>query len=107
VEKPANDADEMILSPKRHRRFGLPWFFVFIGWGLCIATICVSIFFIWAYAVSFGNDITYKWLSSTIFSFFAAVLIIEPLKVFHFLILHYVVEKPRMKCSALNKSLEC
>jgi len=74
-------SSEAVLEEKRRRRFGLPWFFTFIGWGICISTICISIFFIWAYAVSFGNDLTYKWLSSTIFSFFAAVLIVEPLKI--------------------------
>jgi len=69
-------------SGRRRKKLILPWPFFLIGWALCILSILVSGFLMFAYAVQFGNDLTYKWLSSLIFSFFSGLLFLEPLKVF-------------------------
>lgn len=60
----------------------LPYWCRYIGWFLCIASILVSIFFLWAYGIQFGDDKTRKWVTSLIVSFFASILVTQPVKVF-------------------------
>ena len=66
---------------KVRKRFTLPFFFNYIAWILCLGSILVSIFYLWSYGVMFGNDKTYQWLTSILASFWAGMLIVEPLKV--------------------------
>ena len=66
---------------KIRKRFTLPFFFNYIAWVLCIGVIFVSIFYLWAYGVMFGNDKTYQWLTSLLAYFWSDLLIVEPLKV--------------------------
>ena len=75
------------------------------AWLLCVICIFGGAFMVWGYAIVFGNDKTYQvlthnklkirkkqfefkydfqWLSSMIYSFFAGVLLLEPLKVLLF-----------------------
>ena len=61
--------------------FFLPHYCIYIAWFLCFLFIGCSIFFLWAYGITFGNDTTYKWLTSFIVSFFTNFCIFEPLKV--------------------------
>ena len=79
---------------KRHKirkRFTLPFFFNYMAWILCVGTILISIFYLWAYGVMFGNDKTYQWLTSSIAYFWSDMLIIEPLKVILFIYKKFVV----------------
>ena len=75
--------EEATTAPRdtRKRRFSLPWFFQIIAWVLCIAITFSSLFFLWAYGISFGNDKTYQWLMSVLVSFWIDILVVEPLKV--------------------------
>ena len=52
-----------------------------LAWLLCLAVTAASIFFVWAYGVSFGNDKTYQWLVSVLAGIIFDVLVKEPLKV--------------------------
>ena len=65
----------------RRKKFVLPWWFRIIAWVLCFISVFASIFFLWAYAIQFGNDKTYQWLTSLLVSFFSGLLFIEPIKV--------------------------
>ncbi|KAM6934543.1 polycystin-1-like protein 2 [Xenentodon cancila] len=60
----------------------LPWWFVFVGWLLVIATSLVSGYFTMLYGLKFGKDRSISWLVSMIVSFFQSLLLIQPLKVF-------------------------
>ncbi|XP_029385709.1 polycystic kidney disease protein 1-like 2 isoform X2 [Echeneis naucrates] len=60
---------------------GLPWWFIFIGWLLVIATSVVSGFFTMLYGLKFGKERSISWLVSMIVSFFQSILVIQPLKV--------------------------
>ncbi|XP_071328687.1 polycystin-1-like protein 2 [Trachinotus anak] len=60
---------------------GLPWWFIFVGWLLVIATSVVSGYFTMIYGLKFGKERSINWLVSMIVSFFQSVLIIQPLKV--------------------------
>ena len=66
---------------KDRKKFTLPWPFMLVGWYICIASIVVALYFLWAYAILWGNDKTYQWLSSMLISFFAGMVFLEPLKV--------------------------
>lgn len=64
------------------KKFTLHWGFRLVGWGLCFFFILVSLFFLWAYAIQFGNDKTRQWLSSQLIGFFAGMVFLEPIKVY-------------------------
>ena len=69
------------LNSSKSEKFSLPFFCAYIGWFLTFFCIAVSIFFLWAFGITFGNDILYKWLTSFVISFFTSFLIFEPIKV--------------------------
>ncbi|XP_037646091.1 polycystic kidney disease protein 1-like 2 [Sebastes umbrosus] len=60
---------------------GLPWWFIFVGWLLVIASSFVAGYFTMLYGLKFGKERSVSWLVSMIVSFFQSVLIIQPLKV--------------------------
>ncbi|XP_032892399.1 polycystic kidney disease protein 1-like 2 [Amblyraja radiata] len=71
-------------TKKGHCSKGLPWWFVFIGWGLVAASSGVSAFFTMLYGLHYGKDSSIKWLISMAISFFESILITQPLKVLGF-----------------------
>ncbi|KAM7407743.1 hypothetical protein PAMA_003475 [Pampus argenteus] len=60
---------------------GLPWWFIFVGWLLVIATSCVAGYFTMLYGLKYGKERSISWLISMIVSFFQSILVIQPLKV--------------------------
>lgn len=60
---------------------GLPWWFIFVGWLLVIATSVVAGYFTMLYGLKFGKERSVSWLISMIVSFFQSIFIIQPLKV--------------------------
>lgn len=60
---------------------GLPWWFVFIGWTLVIATSSVSGYFTMMYGLTYGKERSISWLISMVVSFFESLFITQPLKV--------------------------
>jgi hypothetical protein len=54
----------------------------YIAWLLIVISMGASIFFLFAYGITFGNEKTTKWLTSLIISFFTSVLFTQPIKVF-------------------------
>ncbi|XP_078256897.1 polycystin-1-like protein 2 [Rhinoraja longicauda] len=71
-------------TKKGHCSRGLPWWFIFIGWGLVAASSGVSAFFTMLYGLHYGKDNSIKWLISMAISFFESILITQPLKVLGF-----------------------
>ncbi|KAJ7986101.1 hypothetical protein DPEC_G00347310 [Dallia pectoralis] len=63
---------------------GLPWWFVFIGWILVLATSGVCGFFTMMYGLTYGKDRSISWLISMVVSFFESLFITQPLKVLGF-----------------------
>lgn len=66
---------------KKQRQRGLPWWFVFVGWILVIATSGVSGYFTMMYGLTYGKDRSISWLISMVVSFFESLFITQPLKV--------------------------
>lgn len=60
---------------------GLPWWFVFVGWILVIATSGVSGYFTMMYGLTYGKDRSISWLISMVVSFFESLFVTQPLKV--------------------------
>ncbi|KAK5935294.1 hypothetical protein CgunFtcFv8_020669 [Champsocephalus gunnari] len=71
-------------STKKRPQGGLPWWFVFIGWILVIATSGVSGYFTMMYGLTYGKDRSISWLISMLVSFFESLFITQPLKVLGF-----------------------
>ena len=68
-------------SPKKCCKGGLPWWFVFVGWTLVIATSGVSGYFTMMYGLTYGKERSISWLISMLVSFFESLFITQPLKV--------------------------
>uniref|UniRef100_A0A3Q3NKY0 Polycystic kidney disease protein 1-like 2 n=1 Tax=Labrus bergylta TaxID=56723 RepID=A0A3Q3NKY0_9LABR len=68
-------------SSKKCCQGGLPWWFVFVGWTLVIATSCVSGYFTMMYGLTYGKERSISWLISMLVSFFESLFITQPLKV--------------------------
>lgn len=60
---------------------GLPWWFIFFGWLLVMATSVVAGYFTMIYGLKFGKERSISWLISMVVSFFQSILVIQPLKV--------------------------
>uniref|UniRef100_A0A8C3A6T3 Polycystic kidney disease 1 like 2a n=1 Tax=Cyclopterus lumpus TaxID=8103 RepID=A0A8C3A6T3_CYCLU len=71
-------------STKKCCQGGLPWWFVFVGWILVIATSGVSGYFTMMYGLTYGKDRSISWLISMMVSFFESLFITQPLKVLGF-----------------------
>ncbi|KAI3377913.1 hypothetical protein L3Q82_009040 [Scortum barcoo] len=71
-------------STKKCCQGGLPWWFVFVGWTLVVATSGVSGYFTMMYGLTYGKDRSISWLISMVVSFFESLFITQPLKVLGF-----------------------
>jgi polycystin 1L2 len=60
---------------------GLPWWCLFITYGLCVILAGVSIFFIIVRGIEFGDEKVQQWLISILTGFCSSILLIQPLKV--------------------------
>jgi hypothetical protein len=70
---------------KKQSQLTFPWWCIFIAYGLSFVLSVVSIFFIIVRGIEFGDLKTQKWLTSLISGFFSSILLIQPIKVKHFL----------------------
>ena len=59
----------------------LPWWWIFIGYGLCLMFVGVSIVFIIARGIEFGDLKSQQWLGSILSGFFSSIFVTQPLKV--------------------------
>uniref|UniRef100_A0A3B4T629 Polycystic kidney disease protein 1-like 2 n=1 Tax=Seriola dumerili TaxID=41447 RepID=A0A3B4T629_SERDU len=75
-EESVNNGD----SAKKCCQGGLPWWFVFVGWILVIATSGVSGYFTMMYGLTYGKERSISWLISMVVSFFESLFITQPLK---------------------------
>ena len=68
------------MEPKE-KKFLLPWWCLIIAYILSFLMVAVSVAFILIRAVQYGDLKTRQWLGSILTSFFASVLLTQPLKV--------------------------
>ncbi|TRY93276.1 hypothetical protein DNTS_021652, partial [Danionella cerebrum] len=72
---------------------GLPWWFVFVGWFLVLATSGVSAYFTMMYGLTYGKERSISWLISMLVSFFESLFITQPVKVLGFAVFFALVLK--------------
>lgn len=65
----------------------LPWFFVFVGYGLAAGCLASGTFFTTLYSIQWGEEISQDWLLSILFGAGSEMAFMEPIKV------HYVVQR--------------
>jgi hypothetical protein len=68
-------------SKTKRLRLTLPWWCLFVAYGHSFLLVGVSIFFIIARSIEFGDLITQKWLRSVVIGFFSSICFTQPLKV--------------------------
>jgi len=66
---------------KKSSSLTFPWWCIFIAYSLSLLLAIVSIFFIIARGIEFGDLKSQKWLTSLISGFFSSILFIQPMKV--------------------------
>ncbi|CAF4044663.1 unnamed protein product, partial [Rotaria sp. Silwood2] len=66
---------------KKNKKITLPWWFIFIAYFLSFLVVSVSILFIIARGIEFGDLKTRKWLTSSVTGFFSSILFTQPVKV--------------------------
>ncbi len=75
--------ENVVEEPKKKKKFArkFPWWFIFIAYGLCVILVGISILFIIARGIQFGDFKTQKWLISILSGFFSSILLTQPLKI--------------------------
>ena len=66
---------------KRKSRLTLAWWWIFVAYGLCVMLVCLSIVFIIARGIEFGDMKSQQWLGSILSGFFSSIFVSQPLKV--------------------------
>ncbi|XP_069125495.1 polycystin-1-like protein 2 [Argopecten irradians] len=61
--------------------FLLPYWCVYVGWGLAVCSVLLSGFFVMLYSMEWGKTKSENWLLCFLFSFVESVLITDPIKV--------------------------
>lgn len=72
-----------MTQKKRQGPVTFPWWCLIIAYILSYFAIGVSILFIIARGIEFGDEKTQKWLTSILTGFFSSIIITEPIKVSH------------------------
>ncbi len=72
-----NESNE---KKKRKSPLTFPWWFIFIGYGLCVILVGILIFFIIARGIEFGGLKTQQWLTSILSGFFSSIILTQPVK---------------------------
>ncbi len=66
---------------KHKSRLTFPFWCLFIAYGLCVILVSLSIFFIIARSIEFGDLKTEKWLASILTGFLSSIIFIQPLRI--------------------------
>ncbi|CAF3969202.1 unnamed protein product, partial [Adineta steineri] len=73
---------ELNINEKQiKKKFSFPWWCIFIAYGLSILLVGLSIIFIIARGIEFGDEKTQKWLISILSGFFSSIIFTQPLKI--------------------------
>ncbi|CAF1667400.1 unnamed protein product, partial [Adineta ricciae] len=76
-----NAPNDMKTKTKKRSTLMFPWWCIFIGYGLCLMIVGVSILFIIARGIEFGDLKSQKWLTSILTGFFSSILFTQPIKI--------------------------
>ena len=91
---------------KKQSKVSFPWWCLFLAYGLSLVLVAVSIFFLIARGIEFGDLKTQKWLTSLICGFFSSILLIQPIKVMD-LLSHLFSNLSRSKILSMAMFFAC
>jgi hypothetical protein len=74
-------ANVEIKVRRQKSRLTLPWWYLFVAYGLCLILTGISIFFIIVRGIEFGDLKTQKWLTSILTGFFSSIFLTQPFKI--------------------------
>jgi hypothetical protein len=76
-------SDDPAVRPKKSKTSSLtfPWWFLYVTYALCLLLAGVSILFIIARGIEFGDAKAQKWLISILTGVFSSILLTQPIKV--------------------------
>ncbi|XP_027009021.2 polycystic kidney disease protein 1-like 2 [Tachysurus fulvidraco] len=83
-----------VQEKKKKSGCKLPWWFVFVGWGLLITISGISTFFTLLYGFQYGRDSSIRWVITLTLSMFQSIFIIQPLKVVGLAIFFALILRP-------------
>ena len=88
-------AEEEQRGKDKKKKKGLPHCFVYFAWVLCfLASVTGAVFTVF-YSLSWGAEISNKWLIAFLTSFVQSILVIQPVKVvFASLLFALIIRKP-------------
>lgn len=69
---------------KERSKLRFPWWCIYIGYGLSLIIVLISLLLIIARGIELGETKIQQWFISLVISFFSSVLLTQPLKVFEF-----------------------
>jgi hypothetical protein len=76
------DSETTMESTKKKRsQLTFPWWCLFIAYGLSLILVGLSMVFIIARGIEFGDLKTQKWLTSIITGFFSSIFLTQPIKI--------------------------
>jgi hypothetical protein len=67
---------------KHKKELSFPWWCLFIAYGLCLILVGISILFLIARGIEFGDLKSQQWLTSILSGFFSSIFLTQPLKVY-------------------------
>ncbi len=69
-------------AKKKQSSLTFPWWCLFVAYGISLIFAIISMFFIIARGIEFGDLKTQKWLTSLLTGFFSSIFLIQPIKVY-------------------------
>ncbi len=74
-------SSEECQTDEKRSKLTFPWWCIFLAYGLCLILVAISILFIIARGIEFGDLKTQKWLASIATGFFSSIFLVQPIKV--------------------------
>ena len=81
IKQKSSQKTNVPSEKKKQSKVTFPWWCLFLAYGLSLLLVIVSIFFLIARGIEFGDLKTQKWLTSLISGFFSSILLVQPIKV--------------------------
>ncbi|WP_158627699.1 hypothetical protein, partial [Corallococcus sp. AB038B] len=83
VQEALSQINTRVTSNDQKKKSGLtlPWWCLFLVYGLCLILVILLMFFIIVPGIEFGDLKTQQWLASILTGFFSSILISQPMKI--------------------------
>lgn len=104
--EPHEEIEHLVEEQRRETSCVLPYFFIYIGWCLCIATTLLAAAFTLFYSLMWGKELSEQWLASILTSLVQDIFFLQPAKVMQAVIaisFALIMRKGKNKASSKEK----